>query len=318
MLKREKFIKNISDHLSWLEISTRRRVKMRLLDQNILAEDFVAKLLNIIYDYNLTNLNTINKTSIGIDLGDLDKRVCFQVTYTSLKGQREKIKDSITKFIDEKLNQQFDCLKFMFLAPKQQKFRKSFDTKNLFKFEPSEDVLDLDDLISKLPFISDEKLEELSVLIDKNLTNDYSNDKLILQQSDIETIKIYRSIFDRPALQDPFQQEGNYQDFENALTDLISLLKKGYIENRLVAKSIHEFQDKTLESELNDLYHKVRALRNLYITYKRIGEIVPEKNISTFKSSDTSDAFNKLKQDVIETMNVILARQNLTLIQGVS
>ncbi|MEZ2321154.1 MAG: SMEK domain-containing protein [Microcoleus sp.] len=318
MLKKEKFIKKISDGLSWLETSTRRRGKMRLFDQNILAEDFVAKLLNIIYDYNLTNLNTINKTSTGIDLGDLNKRVCFQVTYTSLEGQRKKIQDSINKFIDEKLNQQFDCLKFMFLAPKQKKYRKSFDTKKLFKFDPSEDVLDLDDLISKLPFISDEKLEELSVFIDKNLSNDYSNCNLILQQSDIEAIRIYSSIFDRPALQDPFQQEGNYQDFENALTDLISLLKTGYIEDRLVAKSIDKFQDKTLERDLNNLYHKVRALRNLYSTYKRIGEIVPEKNFSTFKSSDTPDAFNKLKQDVIETMNVILDTQNLPPIQGVS
>lgn len=150
------------------------------------------------------------------------------------------------------------------------------------------------------------------------MRNDYSNHILILQQSDIEAIRIYKSIFDRPALQDPFQQEGNYQNFENALTDLISLLKKGYIENRLVAKSIDKFQDKTLESELDSLYQKVRALRNLYSTYKRIGEIVPEKNISTFKSPDTPDAFNKLKQEVIETMNVILAAQNLALIQGVS
>lgn len=153
MLKREKFIKNITDGLSWLEISTRRRGKMRLFDQNILAEDFVAKLLNIIYDYNLTNLNTINKTSIGIDLGDLNKRVCFQVTHTSLKNQRGKIQGSITKFIDNKLNKQFDYLKFMFLAPKQKTYRTAFDTKNLFKFDPSEDVLDFDDLISKLPSI---------------------------------------------------------------------------------------------------------------------------------------------------------------------
>jgi hypothetical protein len=285
MLKNEKFIKNIIDGLSWLEISTRRRGKMRLFDQNILAEDFVANLLNIIYDYNLTNLNTSKKQSIGIDLGDLNKRVCFQVTYTSLENQRKKIKDSITQFIDQKRHQQFDYLKIMFLAPKQKKYTKDFDTKDLFKFDPSEDVLDLDDLIAKLSSISDGKLEELSVFIDKNLSNDYSNDKLIFQQSDIEAIRIYRSIFDRPALQDSFQQEGNYQDFENALTDLISLLKKGYIEDRLVAKSIDKFQDKTLEKELNNLYHKVRALRNLYNTYKRIGEIDPEKNISTFKGS---------------------------------
>ncbi|MFM6278413.1 MAG: hypothetical protein ACKN9K_08725, partial [Dolichospermum sp.] len=105
----------------------------------------------------------------------------------------------------------------------------------------------------------------------------------ILQQRDIEALKIYRDAFDRPALQDSFHTESSYQDFETALTDLISLLKTGVINGQLVAKSIHKFDDKNLQQELNNLYKKVKQLRQLYNEYKKMGEIIPDQNITKFK-----------------------------------
>ncbi|MBE9217456.1 SMEK domain-containing protein [Dolichospermum flos-aquae LEGE 04289] len=52
----------------------------------MIAEYFVAKLLNTIYDYNLINLNSKNRSCPAIDLGDYNKKVCFQVTSTSRKN----------------------------------------------------------------------------------------------------------------------------------------------------------------------------------------------------------------------------------------
>ena len=47
---------------------------------NILLEDVVAKLLNIIFDYELINANRIEKNYPAIDLIDEDKRMAVQVT----------------------------------------------------------------------------------------------------------------------------------------------------------------------------------------------------------------------------------------------
>jgi hypothetical protein len=99
MMKKEDCIKNISDGLAYLEVSTRNRGLLGLFDQHIIAEDFVAKLLNTIYDCNLLNLNYKNKLCAAIDLGDYNKKLCFQVTYTEKNNHRTKIKNTIDKFI---------------------------------------------------------------------------------------------------------------------------------------------------------------------------------------------------------------------------
>ncbi|MDB9318557.1 SMEK domain-containing protein [Nodularia spumigena CS-591/04] len=321
MLTKEHNIKNISDGLSFLQVSTLNRGILGLFDQHIIAENFVAKLLNIIYDYNLVNLNKINNTYPAIDLGDYNEKICFQVTYTSLKNHRHKIKETINKFIKHQKYKKFSSLKFLFLGAKQKKYQKGFDTQDCFIFDPEKDVINLQDLIGELHSLSDEKLQELSLLIDNDLHDhkkNYLSEIQIQQQSDIEALKIYKAAFDRPALQDPFHQEGSYQDFEDALTELICLLKRGIIKKQLVTKSIHRFDDKKLEEDMSKLYHKVRGLRGLYTEYKRSGEIIPEQNISMFKSLHTPDAFNILKQDVIDHMNSILDRKSLSQIDGVS
>jgi hypothetical protein len=320
MLKKEIFLKNIEHGITYLEVSTRNRGRLRLFDQHIIAEDFVAKLLNIIYGYNLINLNSKDKLYAAIDLGDDNKKVCFQVTSTSPENQRKKIKETIRKFIKKEKYKDFISLKFLFLGNKQEEYRKGFDTQNLFTFDPKKDVINLQDLIDELSSLPDEKLEQLNHLIESEpfYKNNLSAEMQILQQRDIEALKIYRDAFDRPALQDSFHTESSYQDFEAALTDLISLLKTGVINGKLLAKSIHKFDDKNLQQELNNLYKKVKQLRQLYNEYKKMGEIIPDQNITKFKRTNTPDLFNTFKQNVIDTINSILEQHNILPIDGVS
>ncbi|MFM7364740.1 MAG: SMEK domain-containing protein [Cuspidothrix sp.] len=319
MMKREIFLKNIERGLTFLQVSTGNRALLGFLDQHIIAEDFVAKVLNTIYDYNLINLNSKNISYPAIDLGDDNKKVCFQVTSTSPKYQRRKIKDTISKFIKAEKYKDFISLKFLFLGDKQKTYQKGFDTQNKFTFDPKKDVINLQDLICELKSLPDEKLEKLNHLIKNEIFYDnLSLEMQILQQSDIEALKIYRDAFDRPALQDSFHTESSYQDFETALTDLISLLKTGVINGQLVAKSIHKFDEKNLQQELNNLYKKVRELRQLYNKYKKMGEIIPDQNITRFKLPNTPDLFNTFKQDVIDTINSILEQHNILPIDGVS
>jgi len=46
MLTRENLIKQITDQLSWVEVSTRNRGLQGLFDQNVISEQFFAELLN--------------------------------------------------------------------------------------------------------------------------------------------------------------------------------------------------------------------------------------------------------------------------------
>ena len=155
------------------------------------------------------------------------------------------------------------------------------------------------------------KIIDLSNLIDEEFHCKGLQEGQIQHQNDSDALKEYRAVFDRPALLDSFQTEANYQDFEDALKELIQLLKTGSIKTGLVAKPSHKFDDKSLEKDLDNLYKKINALRQLYVTFRNNGEINPETNSTNFTSNDTPRAFNDLKQDVIHTMNLILIKNNI-------
>lgn len=53
-----------------------------LFDINKYCEDMFCGLLNIVYELDLINLNKIDYNFPAVDLGDYNKRTCFQVTST--------------------------------------------------------------------------------------------------------------------------------------------------------------------------------------------------------------------------------------------
>jgi hypothetical protein len=96
ILNQEDLIKKIEKSLTILEVSTRNRTRLNLNDQNVMAEPVIAKLLNLIYGYNLVNLNIGKKNSAAIDLGDKRNKIAVQVTSTNT---RRKIQDTINKLV---------------------------------------------------------------------------------------------------------------------------------------------------------------------------------------------------------------------------
>lgn len=147
-------------------MSTRNLGLMRLFDQHIIAESFSAKLLNIVFCYDLINLNTTNKTYAATDLGDHKNRISFQITYTSKQNHRVKIQDSLDTFIKRKMYKEFDRLCFLFLGGKQKTYNVPFVTNDLIDFDPYRDVLNLEDIIRELPNLNDDQLSNLVSLME--------------------------------------------------------------------------------------------------------------------------------------------------------
>lgn len=86
-------INDISTNLSILIYQVKLKNKANLNDINTLLETAFKEILNIIYDYNLINLN--NKYLYpAIDLGDESAKIAFQVTS---EKSIQKIKDTIKK-----------------------------------------------------------------------------------------------------------------------------------------------------------------------------------------------------------------------------
>lgn len=167
MLVQEELQKKISDSLAILEVSVKNRGLIGLLDQNLIAQSFIAKTINIIYSYDLVNLDTSGHKYPAIDLGDSYRKIAFQVTSEKTS---KKIKETIETFIRREEYKNFRYLKFLILGKKQRSYSGDYQTFNQFQFDPQTDILDIKDVVRKLPSLSLEKLQRLSYLIDSEFS----------------------------------------------------------------------------------------------------------------------------------------------------
>lgn len=118
-----------------------------LNDINLFLEDVFCEILNLVYDYNLVNLNSYDDVNFpGIDLGDKGLKLCVQVTSTN---RRAKFLKTITTFEDKKLYKTYDNLKFFILDLKKPSFRKEFEHDKFYKCDCDNDVMAFDDLFKK-------------------------------------------------------------------------------------------------------------------------------------------------------------------------
>ena len=144
-----------------------------LYDINIHAESFLIPVLNEVFGLRLENLNTTQKKNFpAIDLADFKNRVAFQVTSTS---DFDKIKTTLEKFKEYKLNEVFDVLYIYIITHKKDKYN---DTKlkaclpNDFPFSIQENIIDKDILLQKIATLSSTpKIETISKIYEHEFSD---------------------------------------------------------------------------------------------------------------------------------------------------
>lgn len=150
MLQKEKYIKKIIARISFYLNTVQTEAKLTnavgLYDIDILLEDFFCELLNLLYGYELKNKNNEEKNATAIDLYDRKQKIAVQVT---ADNTRHKVNETIDKFLNEKLYEEYNRLIFVFLKDKPNLI-KPFDTKGRFPFDLKTDILDIKDLMERL------------------------------------------------------------------------------------------------------------------------------------------------------------------------
>lgn len=124
-------------------------------DINIHAENFLIPVLNEVFNLKLENVNTTQKKNFpAVDLVDFINRVAFQVTATA---DWEKIKGTIEKFVEYKLDKQFDTLYIYILTHKKEKYPEqklqALLTAGL-TFTIEDNIVDKDDILRRVNTIS--------------------------------------------------------------------------------------------------------------------------------------------------------------------
>ncbi|ADW72806.1 hypothetical protein Rahaq_1183 [Rahnella aceris] len=166
MLKSTDYLKKITYGLSVLSREIEINSTLNLLDLNLHAESFFRDFLNIVFGYNLVNMNTINPNMSSIDLGDASAKIAIQVTSTS---EIKKVKDTVDGFIKSGLHTHYNRLVILNIVRKKAHTLKEYGVDNTFKINLKNDIWDYKTLIRIINDKPIEKLKEISDFLDKTL-----------------------------------------------------------------------------------------------------------------------------------------------------
>lgn len=174
-MNRTRYYNYIEEKLNFLAYRIEKRGKINLLDLNIHSETFFAELFNILYNYNLVNLNSIKQNVEGIDLVDTKNKVIIQVSATCTK---EKIENSLNKVIY--LFYQGYNFKFISISKEVSNKLRVIEFKNPYNliFNSQEDILDSTKLLGYILSLGIDKQKVLFEFIKKELEEEINTVKV--------------------------------------------------------------------------------------------------------------------------------------------
>lgn len=137
-MNRTRYYNYIEEKLGILAYRINLRGKLNILDLNIHSETFFADLCNLLFDFELINMNEFRQNVEGIDLVDSKNKVIVQVSATCSK---QKIEDSLSK--DILSSYRGYRYKFIAISREAGKLRETtFNNPHKMIFDPAEDIID--------------------------------------------------------------------------------------------------------------------------------------------------------------------------------
>ncbi len=164
-MNRNIYVTKIKTLIDILKVEIKDSGKLNLLDINVHVEDFFRDLLNLIYGWQLQNMNQRNLNAAGGDLWYDDDKIVIQVSSTTTK---DKIQSSIDKLSAE----QFAGYRFKFLRIDGDviKLRKeSYNTHDGIVFNPSVDIIDISTLLNDITHLDIDCLRRVCELCEKEI-----------------------------------------------------------------------------------------------------------------------------------------------------
>ena len=202
-MNRPHLLNYIEEHLAVLAHRVETRGKLNILDLHLHSENFYRDFLNLLYGWNLENLNRINQNVEAIDLIDYSNKIIIQVSSTNTK---QKIESALGK--DSMANYKGWSFKFISIARPATDLRtKTFTNPHGLFFSPDKDIFDIDLLVREVSGLTIDKLQEVETFIRKELGSDATS---MVIESDLTRVitmlaQVDWSTFDQIKLDNEFQ-----------------------------------------------------------------------------------------------------------------
>lgn len=256
-----KYFDFIEERLNTLSVRISSRAALNLQDINISAEYFFRDLLNMMYGWNLLNLNDIQKNAPGIDLLYKEKNIIVQVSATNTK---QKVQHSLDEINTQEYNGY--TFKFLLVTKDAKKLRTyKYNIPNGITFNPSEDIIDVPQLLKDIYSKEIDQLNDLYEFIKKHLSS---------EPQSVSRIKGINRII-QILSQDGVLNESN--KFDTSVFEIEEKIRSNNLED--IASKIEDFSiflgdvQKVYETYDKEGVNKSRAvlnaLNNIYLKLKK-------------------------------------------------
>jgi len=173
-MNRNEYYNYIEDKLHTLAYRITTGGKLNMLSLHMHSENFYLHLFNLLYDYELKNLNQSLQNVEAIDLIDYTNKIIAQVSATNTKM---KIESALKKDILKKYSGY--TLKFISIAKDASNLRKNiFINPHSISFNPAEDIYDITFILNEILIGDPDRQKKIYQFIKKELGNEIDIVKL--------------------------------------------------------------------------------------------------------------------------------------------
>jgi hypothetical protein len=143
MITTGKYLEEIVEILNNFKSEVQTFSALGFVNINKHSENFVKRLLNLSYNYELENLNKGKSNFPGIDLGDTSESIAYQISATK---KSEKIDETLVKCLKYNHYNTFKIINVFILTNKQSSYTIKTVTEPHFSFTPELNIMDFNDL----------------------------------------------------------------------------------------------------------------------------------------------------------------------------
>jgi hypothetical protein len=165
VFKRKEALDTITESLAWIRASCELRGLLGFFDNHIVSNYFFCRVLNTLHNLDLKEMDLIQSNYPAIDLGDTTNKTSFQVTSDESKP---KIQYTLDKFMEKKLNKQYDHLTVLIIGKRQQTYKRLKVPKGL-SFDKKKNIIDLKGLMSEIRKAKTPVLERLATVFHEEI-----------------------------------------------------------------------------------------------------------------------------------------------------
>lgn len=179
-MNRAHYFNYIEEKLSNLATRIELRGKLNILDLNMHSENFYQEFFNLLFSWNLTNLNAVKQNVEAIDLIDPVNKIVIQVSSTATK---QKIESSLSKDLSAYKDYAF---KFISISKDASSLRSQpIKNPHGLKFDSASDIHDVKSILNFIVGLGIDEQRSLFLFIKKELGSEIDLSKI---ESNLATI----------------------------------------------------------------------------------------------------------------------------------